>query len=62
MNREEHPTSTWEAMQDSTVFYRKQQLYSIPGKLPNLGDFIVAGCRYGGPLGGLNIPSGYYQY
>jgi len=47
----EHPTASWEAMQDGNVFYRRQQLYSIAGKLPNLGDYIVAGCRYGGPLG-----------
>ena len=39
-------------MQDSTVFYRKQQLYSLEdGKLPNLDECIVAGCKYGGPLG-----------
>lgn len=47
----EHPTASWQAMQDGNVFYRRQQLYSISGKLPNLGDYIVAGCRYGGPLG-----------
>ena len=47
----EHPTSSWQAMQDGNVFYRKQQLYSIPGNLPNLGDYIIAGCRYGGPIG-----------
>ena len=35
----------------SNVFYRRQQVYSIPGKLPNLGDFIIAGSQYGGPLG-----------
>ncbi|KAI0712429.1 vacuolar protein sorting-associated protein 16 [Earliella scabrosa] len=47
----EHPTLSWEAMQDGSVFYRKHQLYSIPGKLPgDLQDFIVAGCRYGGPI------------
>ncbi|KAI0346441.1 vacuolar protein sorting-associated protein 16 [Trametopsis cervina] len=45
----EHPTATWEAMQGGTVFYRRQQVYSIPGKLPQLQDFIVAGSRYGGP-------------
>ncbi|GJE94839.1 vacuolar protein sorting-associated protein 16 [Phanerochaete sordida] len=50
MSADEHPTTTWEAMQDGQVFYRRQQVYSIPGKLPNLGDFIIAGCRYGGPL------------
>ncbi|KAI0370539.1 vacuolar protein sorting-associated protein 16 [Pilatotrama ljubarskyi] len=47
----EHPTLSWEAMQDGSVFYRRHQLYSIPGKLPgDLQDFIVAGCRYGGPI------------
>jgi hypothetical protein len=38
-------------MPDGNVFYRRQQLYSIQGKLPNLEDYIVAGCRFGGPLG-----------
>ena len=52
----EHPTASWEAMQDGNVFYRRQQLYSIQGKLPNLEDYIVAGCRYGGPLGRLTSP------
>lgn len=52
----EHPTASWEAMQDGMVLYRKQQLYSIQGKLPNLGDYIIAGCRYGGPIGSI-IPS-----
>jgi len=38
-------------MQDGNVFYRKQQCYSTPDKLPDLGDYIVAACRYAGPLG-----------
>ncbi|KIJ59378.1 hypothetical protein HYDPIDRAFT_118596 [Hydnomerulius pinastri MD-312] len=46
----EHPTATWEAMPDGNVFYRRLQLYSIPGKLPDLNDFIIAGCRNGGPI------------
>ncbi|KAF9262262.1 vacuolar assembling/sorting protein VPS16 [Marasmius fiardii PR-910] len=47
----DHPTASWQAMQDGNVFYRRQQLYSLPvGKLPDLYDYIVAGCRYGGPL------------
>lgn len=50
---DEHPTAAWEAMQDGNVFYRRQQVYSIPGKLPSLGDFVIAGCKYGGPLGEL---------
>lgn len=52
---EDHPTTTWEALQDGNVFYRRQQVYSIPGKLPHLGDFIIAGCRYGGPIGVLHV-------
>jgi hypothetical protein len=47
----EHPTASWEAMQDGNAFYRRQQLYSIQGKIPNLDDYIIAGCRNGGPLG-----------
>lgn len=47
----EHPTATWQAMQDGSAFYRRQQLYSIPGKLVDFEDYIVAGCQYGGPLG-----------
>ncbi|KAI0732710.1 vacuolar protein sorting-associated protein 16 [Fomitopsis betulina] len=46
----EHPTSSWEAMQDGNAFYKRHQLYSIPGKLPELTNFVVAGCRYGGPI------------
>lgn len=49
----EHPTTSWEPMQDGHVFYRRQQIYSIPNKLPKLDDFIIAGCRHGGPLGAL---------
>lgn len=47
----EHPTTSWQAMQGGSVFYRKQQIYSLQGKLPDLNDYIVAGCRNGGPLG-----------
>lgn len=49
----EHPTATWQAMPEGNVFYRRQQLYTVPEKLPNLGDHIVAGCRHGGPLGAI---------
>ncbi|KAF6745417.1 vacuolar assembling/sorting protein VPS16 [Ephemerocybe angulata] len=45
-----HPTASWQAMQDGNTFYRRQQLYSVPGKLPELSDYIVAGCQYGGPI------------
>lgn len=48
---DEHPTVSWQAMQDGNVFYRRQHLYNISGKLPDLGDYIITGCRYGGPIG-----------
>jgi hypothetical protein len=47
----EHPTTLWQPMQDGNVFYRRQQCYSIPGKLPDLNDYTIAGCKYGGPVG-----------
>lgn len=47
----DHPTASWEALHDGSVFYRRHQVYSISGKLPDLGDFVIAGCRYGGPIG-----------
>lgn len=47
----DHPTASWDAMQDGKVFYRRQQIYNISNKLPKLEDFVVAGCKYGGPLG-----------
>lgn len=51
-------------MQDGTVFYRRQQLYSVPGKFPDFGDHISAGCRYGGPIGSympLEICAAWYS-
>lgn len=48
----DHPTVSWQAMQEGNVFYRRQQCYSTPGKLPEIEDYIIAGCRYGGPIGG----------
>lgn len=51
----EHPTTSWQAMQDGNAFYRQQRLYTLDGKLPSLGDCIVAGCRNGGPLGTLAL-------
>jgi hypothetical protein len=47
----EHPTTSWQAMQDGNVFYRQQRLYTLDGKLPSLGDCVIAGCRNGGPFG-----------
>lgn len=38
-------------MQDGNVFYRTQQIYSMQWSIANLSDYIIAGARYGGPLG-----------
>jgi len=48
---EEHPTVSWQAMQGGSVFYRRQLLYTVSGKLPDFSDYIIASCRYGGPIG-----------
>ena len=50
----DHPTASWQAMQEGNVFYRRQQCYSIPQKLPDLAEYIIAGCRYGGPIGNIS--------
>nr|GAT52932.1 vacuolar protein sorting vps16 [Mycena chlorophos] len=44
-------------MPDGKTFYKRQQLYSIANKLPNLSDYIVAGCRYGGPIALMRDPT-----
>ena len=53
----EHPTASWQAIQNGNVFYRQQRLYTLDGKLQNLGDSVVAGCRNGGPLGASDYTS-----
>lgn len=57
----EHPTTSWQAMQDGNAFYKQQRLYTLDGKLPNLGDCIVAGCHNSGPLGECPVSS-HYSY
>jgi vacuolar protein sorting-associated protein 16 len=57
----EHPTTSWQAMQDGNVFYRQQRFYTLDGKLPSIGDCVVAGCRNGGPLGECSHNSRFTQ-
>ena len=47
----EHPTTSWEAMQNGAVFYSKRQVYSMQWNVRDLSDFVIAGARFGGPLG-----------
>ncbi|PAV15385.1 vacuolar assembling sorting VPS16 [Pyrrhoderma noxium] len=44
-------------MQDGSVFYRRQQLYNVQDKFPNFDDYIVAGCKYGGPIAMMRDPT-----
>ena len=46
----EHPTTSWQAMQEGNVFYKRQQMYNVQDKFPNIEDYIIAGCKYGGPI------------
>ncbi|KAJ7064984.1 vacuolar assembling/sorting protein VPS16 [Mycena amicta] len=57
MSTTERPSSRWQIMADGKTFYKRQQLYSIPAKLPNLSDYIVAGCRNGGPIALMRDPT-----
>ncbi|KAG2117327.1 Vps16, C-terminal region-domain-containing protein [Suillus discolor] len=50
MDTVQHPSATWEAVSSGVVFYRRQQLYTLPGKLPNIADYLIAGCKNGGPI------------
>lgn len=50
MDTVQHPSATWEAVSDGIVFYRRQQLYTLPGKLPKIADYLIAGCKNGGPI------------
>ncbi|KAG2036792.1 vacuolar assembling sorting protein VPS16 [Suillus americanus] len=50
MDTVQHPSATWEAVSNGIVFYRRQQLYTLPGKLPNIADYLIAGCKNSGPI------------
>ncbi|KAG2068050.1 vacuolar assembling sorting protein VPS16 [Suillus decipiens] len=50
MDTVQHPSATWEAVSNGIVFYRRQQLYTLPGKLPSIADYLIAGCKNGGPI------------
>ncbi|KAG8885848.1 hypothetical protein FRB98_001561 [Tulasnella sp. 332] len=51
----QHPTASWEAMQDGNLL-RKHEVYTMQWKVRNLGDYIVAGARYGGPIAMIRDP------
>jgi hypothetical protein len=42
-------SSNWEALGET--FYRRQEIYSLQWSLTDLSDYVIAGARWGGPLG-----------
>ncbi|KAG9046907.1 hypothetical protein FS842_000766 [Serendipita sp. 407] len=53
----EHPTTSWEALNNGAVFYSRRHLYQMQWNLSSVGGgsdlsgYIVAGARFGGPVG-----------
>jgi len=43
------PTSTWDTIQN--VFYRKEEVYQMSWRIPDLSDYLVAAAKNGGPIG-----------
>ncbi|KAG8808442.1 hypothetical protein FRC19_005900 [Serendipita sp. 401] len=52
----EHPTTSWEALNNGAVFYSRRHLYQMQWNLSSVGGgsdlsgYIVAGARFGGPV------------
>ena len=42
----------WDTLED--VFYRKDEVYQMSWKVPDLSDFVVAVGKNGGPIGELS--------
>lgn len=51
----DHPTATWEPLQDGQVFYSRKNVYSMQWTVGDLSNYIVAGARFGGPVGQFNL-------
>jgi hypothetical protein len=47
------PTSTWDTIEN--VFYRKEEVYQMSWKVPDLSDYLVAAAKNGGPIGELSL-------
>lgn len=46
-------TPRWDTIQD--VFYRKDEVYQMAWKVPDLSDYLVAVGKNGGPIGMLYL-------
>jgi len=50
----QHPTASWEAMGDGSVFYRKHAVYEMQWQgIHDISEYILEGARHGGPIGEL---------
>lgn len=43
-------TNSWDTIEN--VFYRKDDVYSMLWKISDLSDYLIAGAKCGGPVGG----------
>ena len=43
------PPIRWDTIQN--VFYRKDEVYTMDWKIPDLSDYLVAVSKNGGPIG-----------
>ena len=49
-------SASWEALGET--FYKRSDVYSMQWSLSDLSDYIVAGARWGGPLGEQGVGMG----
>ncbi|RSH95606.1 hypothetical protein EHS25_000698 [Saitozyma podzolica] len=42
------PTASWDTIQN--VFYRKDEVYAMSWRIPDLSDYLIAGAKHGGPI------------
>lgn len=47
----------WDTIQN--VFYRKDEIYQMAWKVPDLSDYLVEVAKNGGPIGQLSPPARY---
>lgn len=62
----EHPTVSWQAMNDGAVFYSKKHVYQMQWNLGmgggggDLAGYIVAAAKLGGPIGTCSLLQDQY--
>lgn len=47
--RPDLPPCRWDTIQN--VFYRKDEVYAMSWRIPDLSDYLIAGAKHGGPIG-----------